>query len=110
MIEIPEALVLSKQINDTLKGKTIVSAIANASPHKFAFYNGNTDEYPNRLKGKTFLMAQPLGGMVDIIFDNVHVVFTDGVNLRYHTHIKSIPSKHQLLIVFSDNSCLTASV
>ena len=35
MIELPEAIVLAKQINQTLKGREIKRAIANYSPHKF---------------------------------------------------------------------------
>jgi len=110
MLELPEAVVISKQINEILKGKTIVNAIANSSPHKFAFYNGSSEEYANLLKGKKFVEAYSYGGMVEINFDGVCVVFTDGANIRYFSHIKSIPAKHQMLIVFDDNSFISASI
>jgi hypothetical protein len=37
MIELPEAIVIAKQINDTLKGKTIEKAIRGHTPHTFIF-------------------------------------------------------------------------
>lgn len=36
MIELPEAVVIANQIAETMGGKRIASAVANASPHKFA--------------------------------------------------------------------------
>jgi len=41
MIELPEAFVLSRQINETVSGKTIKNVIAAQSPHKFAWYSGD---------------------------------------------------------------------
>ena len=45
MIELPEAYVLAQQIDQTLVGKTIVTAIANAHPHAFARFMGEPGEY-----------------------------------------------------------------
>ncbi len=39
MIELPEAHVIAQQVTETLRGKQISRAIANASPHKFATAN-----------------------------------------------------------------------
>lgn len=47
MLEIPESNVIANQICNTVKGKTISIAEANRSPHKFAWYNGNYEEYGN---------------------------------------------------------------
>lgn len=38
MIELPEAVSVSQQINETIRGKRIASVIAAQSPHKFAWY------------------------------------------------------------------------
>ena len=40
MIELPEAMVLSKQLNESIRGKRIMNVIAAHSPHKFAWYHG----------------------------------------------------------------------
>ncbi len=53
MIELPEAVVISQQISQTLSGEKITHAVANASPHKFAWYTGDPAEYNSRLAGKT---------------------------------------------------------
>ena len=53
MIELPEAAVIAQQITDTLTGKRIARAVANASPHKFAWYTGDPAEYNERLAGKS---------------------------------------------------------
>ena len=41
MIELPEAVVIARQITETLGGRRIERAVANASPHKFAWYTGD---------------------------------------------------------------------
>jgi hypothetical protein len=35
------------------------------------------------------------------------LLFTDGINLRFHTSPAERPSKHQLLVEFSDRTALT---
>ena len=44
MIELPEAIAFSKQINDTLNGKTVKSAIRGQNPHRFVFTGKYSDE------------------------------------------------------------------
>jgi hypothetical protein len=40
MLEIPEAVTISKQIRETLAGRRVTSAVAGASPHGVALYSG----------------------------------------------------------------------
>ncbi len=110
MLEIPEANTLAGQINDRLTGKTVQSVVAASSPHKFAWYHGDPAEYSNRLHENSIQSACAAGGMVEIQLTRAFLVFTDGVNLRFHPSAGSLPQKHQLLIVFSDGSTLSASV
>ncbi len=110
MIEIPEAIVLSKQINETLKGKKVEDAIANQSPHKFAWFFGEPCQYIHRLMGKTIENADAFGGHVEVSFGKTKLVFSEGVALRYFIKGEKQPEKHQLLIAFEDESVLTASV
>lgn len=55
MIELPEAMTITRQMNDELKGKRIESSVYMDSPHKFAFYNRDytSEEYEAILDGKT---------------------------------------------------------
>ena len=110
MIEAPEALYLSGQLNQTIKGKTITDVFAQYTPHKFAFFYGKPEEYPERLMGKTITCAHPRGGMIEIKAESVYLILSDGVNLRYYAPGEKLPGKHQLLIGFEDQSCLVASI
>jgi formamidopyrimidine-DNA glycosylase len=110
MIEIPEAAVLAGQISETLSGKTIQRVVAAQSPHGFAWYSGDPALYPAMLVGKRPGAALARGGMVEIQVEENVLLFTDGINLRFHTSPAEQPSKHQLLIEFSDHTALSASV
>jgi len=110
MIEIPEAMVLARQIVESLSGKEIVSAVAAGSPHKFTWYCGDPQEYPNLLVGKRVVGAAAYGGQVEIQADTIRILFSDGVNLRYNAKGAERPDKHQLLIEFADGCGLSASV
>ena len=110
MIEAPEACYLCKQLNETVKGKKIVDVFTQFSPHKFAWFTGSYEEYAEWLCGKTIDHAQSQGGMVEITIGDKVLALTDGVNLRYLSAGTKLPSKHQLLIAFEDESCLIASV
>jgi formamidopyrimidine-DNA glycosylase len=54
MIEFPEAIVLSKQVPDTLAGMRITAVIANQNPHKFAWFTGDPAAYPGLLTCRRF--------------------------------------------------------
>lgn len=108
MLELPEAVVIAKQINDTLKGKRITSAIANQSPHKFAWYTGDPADYNNRLAGKTIGTATAHGGNVEIKADDMILLISAG--MRYHAEGEKLPKKHQLLIKFIDSTAFSASI
>lgn len=110
MIELPEAILLSKQLAATLKGKVITDVIADYSPHKFAFFNGDPEGYSGLLAGKRVDGAKPNGGQVELYAEDTRLVLTDGVNLRYIEPGGKLPPKHQLLIGFDDHSCIVASV
>ncbi|MEW8995582.1 endonuclease VIII [Clostridium sp.] len=110
MIEIPEALTLAGQINNTIKGKQIVNVIAGYTPHKFAWYHGDPQKYHEMLVGKTINMATAYGGMVEINADNTSILIGDGVAFRYREKGEKRPVKHQLLLEFNDSYEVSASV
>ena len=51
MIEAPEALCLSEQLNGVIKGKVVTDVIPCYTPHKFTFFNGDPEAYPGMLLG-----------------------------------------------------------
>ncbi len=110
MLEIPEALTISRQINHTISGKQIVNVVANHTPHKFAWYHGDPQNYYNLLMKKTVGTATAYGGMIDLKIGGTTILLSDGVALRYHNPGEKFPLKHQLLLEFNDFSSVSASV
>lgn len=110
MLEFVEARVIAEQLNGILSHKVVKRVVAGSSPHKFAFFHDDKDKYDDLLKGKTVIAAEPNGGQIEMILEDMRLVFGDGVSLRYHEKNDKIPSKHQLLIEFEDTSALSASV
>lgn len=110
MIEAPEALLISQQINRTIKGKKITFVSAGYTPHKFAWYYGDPANYPDKLLNKTIGEAHAYGGLVEIDIEDVRLLFGDGLNIRYYAPGEQIPEKHQILIAFEDESCIMGSM
>ena len=72
MLELPEVITLSKQVNNALSGKTITQVFNATKPHKFTFYNGDPSEYGKLLVGKTILSSEGYGMFVNFnLSDNV---------------------------------------
>ncbi|NLG89002.1 MAG: endonuclease VIII [Clostridiaceae bacterium] len=110
MIELPEAITVSKQLNDSIYGKRIMNVIAAHSPHKFAWYHGDPQKYHDLLAGKTIGKAESFGSMVRIKAGDAFILFGEGVGIRFFKEEEKKPQKHQLLIEFDDFSALIASV
>jgi len=110
VIEIPEAIVISDQLNQTVKGKKIINTVAASSPHKFAWFFGEPSEYHALLSGRTLEKAIPYSGRIEIEAQGARLHFGDGVNLRYYENGEKRPAKHQLLVELEDGSALVATV
>lgn len=108
MIELPEAVVIARQVTDTLQGKRIGAAVANQSPHKFAWYSGDPAHYGCLLADKTIGPAVAYGGHIEIEADDLTLLIS--IPLRYHAAGEKLPSRHQLLLHFDDSTALTATV
>jgi formamidopyrimidine-DNA glycosylase len=107
MIELPEAVVIARQITETLGGKRIAHAVANASPHKFAWYTGDPATYNERLAGKTVGDAEGVAGIIEIRAGDM--LLTIGAPIRYHIVGAKRPKKHQLLVEFGDGTAISSS-
>ena len=106
MIELPEAVVIARQIAETLSGKRIASAVANASPHKFAWYTGDPGDYNARLAGKVIGQGSAMGGSIE--FGAGDMVLSISAPIRFHTAHEKRPPKHQLLIEFEDGTGISS--
>jgi len=110
MIEIPESTTIAMQLNEAVRGKTICRIIANASPHKFAFYHGDPADYSALLAGQVIGDSFGIGAMIEIAAGDRRIVLGDGANLRYYDDLNKTPSKHQLLVELDDGSALVCTV
>ena len=107
MIELPEAVVIAQQITETLSGKRIAHALANASPHRFAWYTGDPAEYNSRLAGKMIGEALGIGGNIEIRAGDM--LLSISAPIRYHPQDEKRPTKHQLLVEFADGTAISSS-
>jgi len=110
MIELPEAVHIADQLNDTVFGKHIADITAAHTSHKLAWYYGEPSNYFDLLAGKTIGKARPFGSMVEISAENTNLLFGEGVNVRFHDKGDPRPAKHQLLLEFEDCSALSFSI
>lgn len=111
MIEIPEAIILAKQLQEELTGKMITYAIADSSHHKFAWYNGDPKDYSEVLEGKTVTGACAYGGKLHLLLsEDTGIGFFDGSSLSFYSDKSQAPKKHQLLLEFDDNSVLVCTI
>lgn len=110
MLELPEARTIAAQLNAAVQGRRIAAVTAAASPHKFAWYYGDPQQYPTRLCGKTVGTACSYGGFVEIAVEDATLLFHDGATLRLYRADEKRPARHQLLLEFDDGGALCASV
>jgi formamidopyrimidine-DNA glycosylase len=110
MIELPEALHIANQINDTVHGRRIVRVTAGHTPHKLAWYYGERSAYSDLLAGKKIGKARAYGGMVEIKVEKANILFGEGVGIRFLDKGVPLPPKHQLMIEFEDSSALCVSI
>jgi len=107
MIELPEAVVIARQITETLGGKRIAHAVANASPHKFAWYTGDPATYNDRLAGKVIGTGAGIGACIE--FEAGDMVLSISAPIRYHAQGEKRRKKHQLLVEFEDGTAISSS-
>lgn len=112
MIELPEALTVAAQMTHTVTGKRVREALANASPHKFAFYTGDPAAYASLLVGQKLGPARAGGKMIYLpVGSELTLVLGEGgERILHHAAGARLPDKHQLWLAFEDDTHLTVSI
>ena len=112
MIELPEAIVIARQMDATLKGRRIISGDRGNSPHKFAFSSGTSEEYTAIFAGQTVggTTSHGMSILTEIGADHTLVLGCGGERILFHTDERSLPKKHQLFLHFEDGAYLTVTI
>ncbi len=110
MFELPEFVTLARQMNDTLKGKTIARGQLGNSPHKFVWYNRSHEAFEGLTRGKTIGAAWAKGKwlFVPLEPDTMLLLGDCGGKVLYHLPQSTLPKKYHLLITLTDDSSLSA--
>jgi formamidopyrimidine-DNA glycosylase len=112
MLELPEVLTLSRQLDKELRGRTIASAGRGNSPHKFAFFRPSDQKVGRTLAGRK--VAAVRGDGKCMLFElRPRAVFCIGEmdgRILFHQRGAALPAKYQLLVSFEDGTALTATV
>ena len=106
MIELPEAVTLSRQINTALRGKTIAECVRGNAPHKFAFYNRPPEEYAAILPGLVIGAAYDQGSLILVPAEPGYSLCWGGGGERiiFHPDASTLPPRHQFLLRFRDET------
>jgi formamidopyrimidine-DNA glycosylase len=112
MIELPEAIVIARQMDATLKGRRVISGDRGNSPHKFAFSSGTSEEYTAIFTGQTVggTTSHGMSILTEIGADYTLVLGCGGERILFHTDERSLPKKRQLFLHFEDGAYLTVTI
>ena len=110
MLELPEVLNMSSQLNEAVIGKQVKCVLPPSKAHKFCWFNGEPQEYSAKLENKKIVKAEGFGIFVEIEFEEGYkLAFNDGVNVRLIQREK-VPKNYQLMIEFEDGMALVFTV
>lgn len=111
MFELPEYVTLARQMNETVKGKTIRDGHLGNTPHKFVWYNRSHEEFSHLTKGKTVGEAWTKGNWLFIPLHPAYVLLLGecGGKVLYHPPGSKLPKKYHLYITFEDDSFFTVT-
>jgi formamidopyrimidine-DNA glycosylase len=112
MLELPEVLTLSRQLDEALRDKTVASASRGNSPHKFAFFKPPEEQMAKLLIGRRVRSARGNGKCMFLELApraEFCIAEMDG-KILFHQSGAVLPAKYQLLLSFTDGTTLTATV
>jgi len=111
MFELPEMITLAKQMNLSLKGKTIRRGTLGNSLHKFLWYNRSREEFERLTRGKVIGEAWAKARWLFIPIKPGYVLLLGecGGKILFHPAGSKLPSKYHLYIDFEDDSFFTAT-
>ena len=112
MIELPEAIAIAAQLNQTIRGKRIVECNTGDSVHKWVFYKPSREKLEKLLLKKTIGEVTSVGRGIHIRLepDQALVIDEFGGKLLYHDPGTILLKKYQLFLKFEDDSFFTVDI
>src|SRR5512139_1617448 len=109
MIEMPEAVTLAHQMQETLTGKTFEHFARGELTHKFLWLSKPAEEYDAFLTGKPVSGASSYGRSIYLYVGEAHLLWFGelGGRILYHPPGQPLPAKFHLRWDFTDGSKLT---
>ncbi|MBN1262519.1 MAG: endonuclease VIII [Anaerolineae bacterium] len=109
MFELPEFATLARQLNETLRGKTVREGRLGNSPHKFVWYNRSHEAFAALTAGKVVGETRARGKWLFVPLEPGYVLLVGecGGKLLYHEPGSKAPKKYHLYIMFEDDAFFT---
>lgn len=109
MIEMPEAVTIARQMQQTLTRKTYQHFSRGALTHKFLWLNRPAEEYDALLAGLPVTGATSYGRSIYLYAGDVHLLWFGefGGRIIYHPKGEVLPAKYHLRWDFTDGSSVT---
>jgi formamidopyrimidine-DNA glycosylase len=111
MFELPETVILARQMNATLRGKRVRCGSLGNKPHKFVWYNRTHEEFASLTAGKSLGEAYARGRWLFVPLEPGYVLVLGecGGRVLYHPPGAKRPETYHLYLAFDDDSALTAT-
>ncbi|MDL2253700.1 endonuclease VIII [Ruminococcaceae bacterium OttesenSCG-928-I18] len=110
MMEWPESRVVSRQMNETIRGKRIEKVSQGNSPHKFFFTNKEAPYLPELLEGRALGQAKAYGIYIEVEAEENALLLGEGINLRFIRQGQAPPPKYQILLELEGGDALSGSI
>jgi formamidopyrimidine-DNA glycosylase len=109
MLEMPEAVTISQQMQASLTGKTIQHFSRGMLTHKFLWLSKTAEEYDAILSGQQITGASSYGRSIFLYVGQAHLLWFGelGGRILYHQQEQPLPAKYHLRWDFIDDSKMT---
>lgn len=111
MFELPEYVILARQMNESIEGKRIDKGQLGNSPHKFVWYNRSHEEFERLTRGKTVGETRSKGRWLFLPLEPGFVLLLGecGGKILLQPPGAKLPKKYHLHLGFEDDSFLTVT-